>query len=318
MEECDYSIGDPDAFLRRVKSMEYGLSAEVEFAAILRWLGACPFVHRLNKETLADTGSEWLVPDLLAVFRSGDLRCSAAIEVKTTWDLSLTLRRDYLARLRAYADLVSQPLLVAWRSRKVGSWILLDPLLMESEGALDGKLEFAAAMPYDLMSVLAGDFYVVPEKGAGVFLQASRVGEKCPTDDGYEAKFRVDSAEIRDAQGQSAKNVPDSVVWAIFASLEEQQNVTDDGFTLSFVATGAMTRAQDILRTAASFRIDENERIDWRGIGMNLDAVLSRSELALQLANHFGSFIRYVFHQQPRKESPALPGGWCQASRTRY
>ena len=317
MEECDYSIGDPEAFLRRVKNVEYGLSAEVEFAAVLRWLGVCQFVHRLNKETLADKGAEWVVPDLLAVFARGDIKCSAVIEVKTTSGLTLPLRREYLERLRGYAELVSQPLLLAWRSRKVGSWILVDPLVMESEGVLDGKLKFETAMPYDLMSLLAGDFHVVPQKGVGVFLEASRVGEKRPTADGYEAEFRVERAEVRDAQGQAAKNVPNAIMWTIFASMEEHQDVTEDGFTQSFVATGGMTRAQDILRAAASFRLDENERIDWKSIGANLDAVLSCGELASQLGNHFGSFIRYVFHQQPRKQCAFLPSGWRHASASR-
>ncbi len=277
--------------------MEYGLAAEVEFAAVLRWLGACPFVHRLQGETFADrTGFDWLVHDLLAVFKSGDLMCSTAIEVKTTARDILAIKPEYLARLEAYARLVSQRLLLAWRPRNVGSWILVDPRVMQSDGVLDGKLELGNAMRYDLMSVLAGDFHVLPREGVGLFLQASRVSEKRTTPDGYEATFRVDNAEFRDAEGQSVKNVPDSIVWTIFASLDERQNATEEGFTQSFVTTGGMTRAQDILRTAARFRLDDNERIDWKAIGVNLEVVLSRGELALQLGKHFGSFIQYVLH----------------------
>ena len=317
MEECEYSVDDPDAFLRRVKNVEYGLSAEVEFAAVLRWLGACPFVHRLQGETLADgEGFDWLVPDLLAVFRSGSRTCSVAIEVKTTARETLVVKPEYLARLEAFGQFVSKPLLLAWRPRNVGSWLLVDPMLMQSEGLLDGKLEFTKAMPYDLMGVLAGDFQVVPKKGVGLFLQASRVSEKRTTADGYEAEYRVDSAELRDAGGGAAKGVPDSIVWTIFASLEEHQNVTEEGFTQSFVSTGGMTKAQDILRTAASFRLDENERIDWKAIGVNLEAVLSRRELASQVGKYFGSFIQYVLHQQPRKAPLFLPDDWGDASRS--
>ena len=317
MEECEYSVDDADAFLRRVKNVEYGLSAEVEFGAVLRWLGACPFVHRLQGETLADKAAfDWLVPDLLAVFKSGERTCSVVIEVKTTARETLRIKPEYVARLEGYARLVSKPLLLAWRPRNVGSWLLVDPLLMQSEGVLDGKLEFADAVPYDLMSVLAGDLHVVPRRGAGLFLQASRVSEKRATPDGYEAEYCVDSAQFRDAEGQLAKGVPDAIVWTIFASLEEHQNVTEQGFSQSFVATGGATRAQDILRTAASFRLKENEQIDWKAIGVNLDAVLSRSELGLQLGKHFGSFIQYVLHQRPRKAPSFLPDGWSHASRS--
>ena len=311
MEECGYLIDDPHLFIQRVKSVEYGRSAEVEFAALLRWLGACPFVHRLDREAFADpTGSQWAVPDLLAIFKSAQGRCSAAIEVKTTAKHTLRLKPSYLARRKAYAGLISQPLLLAWRPRDVGSWVLVDPIHIQSKGDLDGELEFEVAIRHDLMSVLAGDYYVVPEKGVGLVLEASRVSEKRKTVDGYKATFRIDEARFCDANGDAVQNVPDAIIWAVFATLEEHQDITDDGFTQSFVASGGMIRAQDILRTAASFPLGENQRIDWKAIGSDLDALLSSHELSSQLGIHFGSFVRYIFHQQPQTKPYFLPKNW--------
>lgn len=319
MEECGYSVDDPDSFIRRVKNTEYGLSSEVEFATLLRWLGACPFVHRLDRESFADsTEATWAVPDLLAVFRSDQGGCSAAIEVKTTKGRTLRFRPDYLARLKAYADLIAQPLLLAWRPRDVGFWILVDPIHLHSTGDLDGKLEFEVAIKHDLMSVLAGDYYVVPRKGVGLVLKARRVSGKRETGDGYEAVFRIDDARFQNADGDTVRNLPDAIIWTILATAEERQNVTDDGFTQSFVASGSTTRAQYILRTAATFRLGENQRINWKAIGSNFDSFVTNEELSLQINNHFGSFIRYVFHQQPQKVPCFLPKDWhLAASRTR-
>ncbi|MEW5423918.1 hypothetical protein [Amorphus sp. 3PC139-8] len=53
-ERLDWDIDDVDRFARQVQHVEYGLSAENEFAAVLRWLGWCSFVHRLSEVALED------------------------------------------------------------------------------------------------------------------------------------------------------------------------------------------------------------------------------------------------------------------------
>ena len=40
-EAVDWDFRDPASFIKRVQSIEYGLSAETEFASILSWLGRC-------------------------------------------------------------------------------------------------------------------------------------------------------------------------------------------------------------------------------------------------------------------------------------
>jgi hypothetical protein len=76
-EQLGWDVSDPDKFLRKVQHVEYGLSAEMEFATILRWLGWCTFVHRLNDDLLQDPArSRWSVPDLFAAFDVGGEACS--------------------------------------------------------------------------------------------------------------------------------------------------------------------------------------------------------------------------------------------------
>jgi hypothetical protein len=40
-EAVNWDLSDPAGFVKRVQSIEYGLSTETEFAAILSWLGRC-------------------------------------------------------------------------------------------------------------------------------------------------------------------------------------------------------------------------------------------------------------------------------------
>src|SRR5689334_6244860 len=114
-EQLGYDLSDPEAFLQRAQLVEYGLTAEVEFAAVLCWLCARAVVHRLGEEVLYDKDvCAWEVPDLFAVFAIDSVTLGTVIEVKTTKANTLSFKKDYLAKLQAYADLVSKPLLIAW------------------------------------------------------------------------------------------------------------------------------------------------------------------------------------------------------------
>ena len=103
---------------------------------------------------------------------------------------------------------------------------------------------------------------------------------------------------------------PESVIWIIFSALEEHQEVTDEGFVQSFLTSDSMTRAQLVLRTAASFPLKEDQRVHWKAIGTNLDAILSCDTLLTDAQAQFGTFIQYIFHQQPQTRPGFLPEGW--------
>jgi Holliday junction resolvase len=309
-EALDWQLDDVDAFLRRVH-VEYGLSAEIEFAAILRWLGWCRLVHRLNIEALRDPAYDALeVPDLFAVFSTGDAFCSALIEVKATEELSLIFKKSYLEKLRAYARLMNQPLLLAWRPRPIGIWTLVDPNVAEPLYDERVQISFERAFQNDLMSILAGDYVLVPKAGTGVRIEAKRTGEKTPTKDGYEAVFTISDAYFHDANKNRVPDLPESITWAILSVLAHDEEVTDEGFCQSYTASGGMTRAQLVLRTAVGFSAGENERIHWKNVAESLDSILTSEALLSDAQAHFGSFMQYIFHQQPRQVPDFLPSTW--------
>jgi len=171
-------------------------------------------------------------------------------------------------------------------------------------------MSFDLALKNDLMSVLAGDFYLVPEPGAGLRIEAKRVGEKRPTADGYQAIFRISDAYFHDAAGMRVTNVPNSIAWMIFSALDNRCDVNDETIVQSFTASGGMTRAQLVLRTAVGFALNEGQRIHWKAVGKNLDSVLTRDALLTDAQARFGTFVEYVFHQQPQIMPNFVPKNW--------
>jgi hypothetical protein len=160
------------------------------------------------------------------------------------------------------------------------------------------------------MSILAGDYYIVPKEGAGLRLEYERIGEKTLTGNGYEAPYRVSDAYFHDASGSRTEDVPNAISWAIFSTVEDRQDITDDHITQSFVASGGMTRAQLVLRTAVGFSLKEGERINWKQVGKNLDDILNCNVLLRELQARFETFVSYVFYQQPQHIPTFLPAGW--------
>ena len=244
------------------------------------------------------------------MFKSGDTACSAVIEVKTTSKNRLRFKTDYLKRLQAYADLVCQPLLLAWKPREIGFWILVDPSHARQLNSERVELDLENALKNDLMSTVAGDFIIVPQKGAGMVFEASRVGERQPTSEGYQAVFRIDKAYAQDGKGDRVASVPSAIVWMLLSATDERQSVDENKLVQAFIAPGTLTRAQLVLRTAASIWIGNEQRIHWKEIGRNLDAVVNSGEVRAQALASLGTFIEFIFYQAPQTAPHFLPDGW--------
>jgi Holliday junction resolvase len=297
-ESLDWNLSDTEAFLRRAQHVEYGLSAEIEFAAILRWLGVCKLVHRLSEDCLTDPAlTDFTVPDLFTLFESRGHRQGAVIEVKTSETITLKMTPDYLAKLSAYASLVQQPLLIAWRPRDIGLWVLFDPNTVPIR---DGEFHVGDAIANSLMGMLAGDFSLVPMANAGLRFVAKRVGEKEPTEDGYTAVFQIVEATFRDADGNEAANVPRGVSSLVLATMQHSEEIDDDTIVKSFTTSEGMTSAQLVLRAAVGFPLKEDERIHWRAVVARLDKILAASELLTDSQQNFGSFVRNIFFLRPQ------------------
>src|SRR5687768_11327160 len=109
-KSVDWEFADPTAFIKRVQSIEYGLSAETEFAAILSWLSRCSLVHRLDQDYFSSQSDRaWQIPDLFVVFEHQGARVPVLIEVKTRKRERLAVRTSDLESMQRYAELLSLP-----------------------------------------------------------------------------------------------------------------------------------------------------------------------------------------------------------------
>lgn len=309
-EAVDWDFSDPASFIKRVQSIEYGLSAETEFAAILSWLGRCTLVHRLDQDWYsAQSDSAWCIPDLLAVFEHEGVRLPVLIEVKTRKRERLSLQTAELVSMRRYAEVLSLPLLFAWKPRRLGFWLLVDPAHFVEQG---GKsiLTLEPAMKNNLLSAVAGDFIVVPKAGAGLFFEAKVIKQTHSTKSGWKGIAQIAKAEFRDATGAPAKNIPVAILALMFSRMELVDEVIRDQLRKSFVTQEQSVHAQEILRTCVAFRAKAAKPIKWRHVAKDLHAYLSRESLHDEVQKHVGTFVQYQFFQHPQVWPPFLPSAW--------
>jgi Holliday junction resolvase len=312
--EMNWKLDDVAAFAKRVQLVEYGLDAEDEFAALLAWLGRCPLVHRLDQHYYSSGNARrWRIPDLFALFHHRSEEFSALIEVKTSNKLRLTFDADYMANLYHYAELHKRPLLVAWKVRRLGMWILVDPCHFK---ALNGKrvLGLEDAIKNNLMSRLAGDFAVKLQERVCVCLESVEVGERRPTNDGYRPELQVESVQFFDGEGQRVAHLPKSITTALLVTAHEVDEIDGKRVRTRFGTNGGMAFSQLMLRATISQTIDGTQKPHWKHVAKQFDRYLSRRELHDDLKSQIGRFVHMVVYQHPRVWPTFLPAAWNDLS----
>jgi Holliday junction resolvase len=309
-EAVNWDVSDLTGFIKRVQSIEYGLSAEIEFAAIVSWLGRCSLAHRLDQDYFSSHSTQkWCVPDLFAIFEHAGVRAPVLIEVKTRKRERLVLRTSDLESMQRYASAVSLPLLIAWKPRRLGFWLLVDPIHFERNGA-KSILGLEASLKNNLLSSVAGDFLVVPKPNAGIYIEAKIIEKTRRTKKGFGCLMRITKAEFRNALGEPVETLPWAIEPLLFSCMEVVEDVTEDEVHTSFITGDQPIHAQQILRTAVAFCQKGTKTIRWRHVAKDLDAFLSRDVLHDEIQHQFGTFVQYQFFQHPQVWPHFLPAVW--------
>ena len=301
------------AFLRRIRNIEFGHSAEDDCMTILAWLGNCKFVHKLQQRAYsADSFAQLQVPDLLASFHREGRDLLTLIEVKTTKDWFLRWNRDYASKLARYAELLGLPILLAWRPRRLGMWLLLDATAKHI--VRDEKIRVEEALANNLMGVIAGDFLVTPKPGLGLHIEGEIVGEKSPTPEGYAAKMRVIDAFLGTKTERHASLTP-GVLWTILCAAseeytEENKGRISHGFMTPIESPVGNCSAQQILRALLAWRCSDGERIAWRHVRADLNRIMTRDQILQDVTAEIGKTISYVMHLEPKCVPKFCPAAW--------
>lgn len=318
VKKAGNSIENEDKFINQLRHVEYGLNAETECAAILAWLGNCHLVNKISCDGY--TPQDIKIPDLFAMFRKADQVLKVFVEVKSTEELKLRWTNEYYSKLQNYCDIVGHPLLLSWKARPFGQWMLLDP---STSGLVkDEEIDLCDAIKQNLMGPIAGDYRITPMSGIGLhfkgdILKKEKVDEK-------ESKVSIKIIECfwGDSRRNKIGNLTPSETALIMMLAnkqyyEEKKDIAVWGYIIPDIDSQDQTSvsAQDLLRFLVGFSKGDNERIAWRNVLQDLNDIISKNDLLAELSNNIGSTVRYIFHQIPNTKPSMLNEEWYKEAK---
>ncbi|MEM8777072.1 MAG: restriction endonuclease [Pseudomonadota bacterium] len=227
---------DPKKVADKVKRLDQGLPAEDEFTAICSWLGKARLLHKLDQHQAPSSSRDiYQVPDLLAELEHSS---PVLIEVKSKTKQTLSFTPRYLDRLRAYAQLVKMPLLIAWKHH--GIWVLFD-IQHLTKAQTNFNITFGDAMKENLLGILAGDVAYKIASGAGLRFRCKKEAlvdrEESEGTVTEKWKMRIDEVGFMISGGETVDDLdPDVTTLFTTWDLSEQQSHGDTHIDLRFVA----------------------------------------------------------------------------------
>lgn len=296
---------DAKRLASRLARLHIGLPREDEFAVVCAWLGRCSLVHKLDQRQAPSRSHEdFQVPDLLAIFRSGERSTPVLVEVKSCTKRVLSFRPDYFARLKQYCEAVRLPILVAWKHH--GLWTLFDINHM-SLAKTNYNITFGKAMGESLLGVLAGDFSYTVAKGAGVYISMRKEELLSESVDGVgteqQWKMIIDDVFHTDGTGRQRRDLGAGVQSLLFAHHLEQSEehtathvhqrftVGEDGNKFAHMALVGLLNWQTPIGAQLNWRSVVAKRKPLAGIDDFTNAV--KESLREKVVTH-------IFHIQPR------------------
>lgn len=292
---------DAAAIAAKVRRLERGLPAEDEFTAICAWLGRTELIHKLDQQQCPRTSLErFQVPDLLACFATAG---PVLIEVKSKQASKLSFTPEYVGRLRAYADKLGLPLLIAWKWR--GLWTLFDVRHLH-QARKNFNISLSGAIRENLLGVLAGDVAYKIAAGAGMSFRFRKEQLLSSADDedavSEQWLMRVDRVGFTTAGGQPSDSLsPDVKTLFTTWDLAERQTHTSKYVEVTFQAgEEGMMFAHMALVHLLNWAQPRGEPINWRKAIRRDTVVANLTNFAAALdAGLAQRVVHLVLHQQP-------------------
>lgn len=302
---------DAAEIARKVKLLNLGLPAEDEFSVICAWLGRCRLVHKLDQaQAPLSSRALFQVPDLLAAFDRGG---PVLVEVKAKKSQTLSFRPDYLARLRAYADLVGHPLLIAWKFHSL--WTLFDARHLRL-ARTNFNITHERAMQENLLGLLAGDVAYTLMPGAGVHFDCAK--EEL-VDVEHEGDAHTETWKMRVSDvfftvgGGTRRNDLHSETKQLFATwdLQSEEVHAPTSVRMSFVAgEGGVQFAHTALVHLLTWEGGRSEPSSWRRLLQAPKITRTIDDFGRALNRALSeSVVQYVLHQRPQTMPDFLRAG---------
>lgn len=306
------SSADPAKLVELVQRLDHGLPAEDEFTVICSWLGKCRLIHKLDQHQLPQSSKEdYQVPDLLAYFATQATSHPVLVEVKAKKDRTISFKPDYLQRLTNYSELISAPLLIAWKYHSV--WVLFEAKHLR-KAKTNWNISFDEALKENLLGVLVGDLAYKVGVGAGIHL---RFDKEELLDTGTEGqvtteswKMRVGEVAFTDRDGNLVSDLSPEVQ-SLFATweLEVQEDHAKDHIWKRFVAPDqGLQFAHIALVKLLDWSRPSEEDLSWRREARK-DKLNTISDIKFAVEKALDEkVVQLVLHQHPTTMPDFLPG----------
>lgn len=294
-----------DELANRVKRLDIGLPLEDEFSIICGWLGRCNLVHKLDqKQHPASSSDSIQVPDLLLNLNLPDgTNKTVLIEVKSSNKNVMSFKPDYLAKLKAYGEMLGLPVLIAWK--KMGLWCLVS-IDEFKQATTNLNLSFTEAMTRSHMGSLLGDFAYSLWKDAGVHLRFDKeeLLETTNIEDGVQENWqmRISDVYFKNGKGERVTGLS-PLAQQVFHSwdLQEVEEHHDSHILVSYVSdtTNTSVFAHTALTRLLEFH---NPDVRWRELLGNAEALKSIDNFrAGILENLDAKIVHHVIDYMPKE-----------------
>ncbi len=302
---------DAKEVAERVRRLNIGLPIEDEFIVLCTWLGQCQLIHKLDQVQMPDIShNQFQVPDLLATFVFDKKVITVLIEVKSSKENVLSLRPDYVDRLKAYAHLLGLPILVAWKWHDI--WCLFDIERCVRVNK-NYNINWETAIKENLLGLLSGDFSYSLRLGCGIHFRQRKIKmlSQSQSDEGLVEEWQtvIDDVYFTDGTSKRINELdPDIQMILMIADLEVRDEIDNEYITKHFTVTEELGLfAHMALVRLLQFRSAGDQPLNWRQHLKNSKVLSDISEFrtAVEKAMKQG-FVPLILNPRPASKPDFL------------
>jgi len=297
---------DGEAIVERLKRIRAGFVPETEFFSIVSWLGNCAGIFRLDQTPMPiDVKVEMRAPDFVTFVKHNERVVPLLIEVKKSDEEKLVWSEAYLGSLKAFADTLKLPFLVAWKWRDI--WLLVDHSHFKKHTTAY-HLTKEVAFTENLMSMAFGNVHIQMDHEMEFMIEALLIDytlqntTTIPPAGTYQ--IQIKGATFR-SNGKVLKisNVEPELFFLFLTAPSENrvEMISERAIEIIYNPEAETSFSlSDVLLTFL-FMTHQEEKLDWDKILREGPFSSSGTQFREALNRGFeNGFVRYVFEQVPQ------------------
>lgn len=300
---------DLPQLIARVNQLDKGLIQEDEFIFIIKWLGRCKFIHKLEQLHIpVESKKKYTIPDILVEIETAEGLKTFLIEIKTSKKDKLSWTEQYYHGLQSYSNLVNIPILIAWKWDTFGIWTLFE-LKHFSKPEINYKINFETAAKESLLSKLFGDFIVTVSEDFGFHIEFKKV-EKISDTNNKEGNLEIGWQSIVDniyysGRDNSKVSVFTKSIFALLTSFKTEEVITetDSHIINTFKPAFEKMKFAQTIPTTLLRAFSKEDSMNWLQCSIENNDPIPYQELLAGLSENFeNGLIQFILFTIPASE----------------